>query len=58
MQTSVPQGFSGSGGHTFPRADADRDLATFVHDLMTLQAPEGQTRTGELRFTEALWYRG
>ena len=25
-------------------------FSTFVHDLMTLQAPEGQTRTGELRF--------
>ena len=24
---SVASGFSGSGGHTFPRADADRDLA-------------------------------
>ena len=27
VQTSVAAGFSGSGGHTFPRADADRDLA-------------------------------
>ena len=34
-------------------------FSTFVHDLMTLQAPEGQTRTGEFTFfTEALWYRG
>ena len=30
-------------------------FSTFVHDLMTLQAPEGQTRTAELRFLPTLF---
>eukprot|EP00450_Noctiluca_scintillans_P001620 CAMPEP_0194485878 /NCGR_PEP_ID=MMETSP0253-20130528/6727_1 /TAXON_ID=2966 /ORGANISM="Noctiluca scintillans" /LENGTH=1972 /DNA_ID=CAMNT_0039325899 /DNA_START=10 /DNA_END=5925 /DNA_ORIENTATION=+ len=70
-------GFSGSGGETFPCADADPSnhgcgtsrninlynastmrFSTIAYDLLTLQAPEGLTRTGELRFTEALWYGG
>ena len=56
-------GFSGSRDHTFPRADATETsrnvnlynasamrFSTFVHDLITLQTPEGQNRTAELRF--------
>ena len=66
-------GFSGSRGHTFPRADADRDLAKrqlvqrlydeILHVRSRLDDPPGARGTDQngrvtFFFSEALWCRG
>ena len=68
VQTSVAQGFLAAEAtlfHVLMPIETSRNVnlynaspmrfSTFVHDLMTLQTPEGQTRTAELRFLPKLF---